>query len=81
MHAMFHDYMESFPTHQMRKALIELFKVLDQKPDEIRNLILKDASENFDWSKISPTINIFSDIKDNVGDLAYVCCWYKKLLN
>ena len=65
----------------MRKALIELFKVLDQKPDEIRNLILKDASENFDWSKISPTINIFSDIKDNVGDLDYVCCWYKKLLN
>ena len=91
-HAMFHDYMSDFPTNQMRKALIELFKVLDEKPedrdeylsednptlaqfsyvngglfkdedieippftDEIRVLLLKDASENFDWSRISPTI-------------------------
>lgn len=91
-HGLFHDYMSGFPTNQMRKALIELFKVLDEKPserdeylaednpvlaafpyvngglfkdedieiapftDEIRTLLLKDASENFDWSRISPTI-------------------------
>jgi hypothetical protein len=86
---MFHDYLQSFRTERMRIALIELFRVLDQKPeerdpylepalaafpyvngglfsdenieipmltDEIRDLILKDASENFNWSDISPTI-------------------------
>lgn len=89
IHAQFHDYMESFSVSQMRGALLELFKVLDQKieerdpylqpelaafpyvdgelfkkmnievplfTEEIRELLLKDASENFDWSEISPTI-------------------------
>ncbi len=28
-HGMFHDYLEHFPTHQMRRALAELFHVLD----------------------------------------------------
>jgi type I restriction-modification system DNA methylase subunit len=87
--AMFHDYLQSFRTERMRTALIDLFRVLDQKPeerdpylepelaafpyvngglfsdenieipmftDEIRELILKDASEDFNWSDISPTI-------------------------
>lgn len=76
----------------MRRALIRLFRVLDQKEeerdpyladddpklaafpyvngglfadkhieippitDEVRNLILINGSENFDWSQISPTI-------------------------
>ncbi|MDD6449516.1 MAG: methylase, partial [Lachnospiraceae bacterium] len=87
--AMFHDYLQSFKTERMRIALIDLFRVLDQKPeerdpylepelaafpyvngglfrdenieipmftDEIRELLLVEASENFDWSDISPTI-------------------------
>ena len=89
---MFHDYLVRFDAKGARKALIELFKVLDQMPEEretylvdddpllaefpyvngglftdedieippfteeILNLILKDASDNFDWSQISPTI-------------------------
>ena len=86
---MFHDYMESFSTERMRGALVDLFRVLDQKPEdrdpylepslaafpyvngglfsdenieipmfteEIRELLLVEASENFNWSDISPTI-------------------------
>jgi len=86
---MFHDYLQTFRTERMRNALIDLFRVLDQKPeerdpylepelaafpyvngglfrdenieipmftDEIRELLLVEASENFDWSDISPTI-------------------------
>ena len=86
---MFHDYLAEFDTRHMRKALIELFQVLDTPveerdpylepelaafpyvngglfaeeyieipmfTDEIRELILKKASDDFDWSEISPTI-------------------------
>lgn len=85
---MFHDYMQQFEAKDFRKALIELFEVLDTKPedrdeymdedlaafpyvnggmfageieipridDEIRTLILQRASDDFDWSLISPTI-------------------------
>ncbi len=89
---MFHDYMEQFDVAHARKGLRDLFRVLDQKPeerdpylsdddpllaafpyvngglfsdedieippftDEIMNLILRKASDNFDWSEISPTI-------------------------
>ena len=88
-HTMFHDYMEQYSAKDSRKALIELFRVLDQKEeerdpyldedlaafpyvngglfsdenieipnftDEIRTIILSKASEDFDWSEISPTI-------------------------
>ena len=88
-HSKFHNYIKSFSARDMRKALIELFKILDTKPedrdpyedeqlasfpyvngglfadehieipqmnDEIRDLILHNASEDFDWSDISPTI-------------------------
>ena len=91
-HGMFHDYLSAFDTRSMRKALVELFKVLDTKPedrdpylkddnpelaafpyvngglfsdedieippftDEIRELLLVKASEDFNWSEISPTI-------------------------
>ena len=88
-HSKFHNYIKSFSARDMRKALIELFKILDTKPedrdpyedeelaafpyvngglfadenieipqmnDEIRNLLLRNASEDFDWSDISPTI-------------------------
>lgn len=88
-HGMFHDYLMRFEIRDLRKALIELFQVLDIKPEdrdpymdedlaafpyvngglfsdtnieipqlteEIRELILKKASEDFDWSDISPTI-------------------------
>ena len=86
---MFHDYLASFDAHHMRKALKELFEILDTKPedrdeylepelaafpyvngglfadenivipqfaDEIRTLLLTKASDDFDWSEISPTI-------------------------
>ena len=89
---MFHDYMAQFDASHARKGLRDLFRVLDQKPeerdlyltdddpllaafpyvngglfsdedieippftDEIMNLILRNASDSFDWSEISPTI-------------------------
>lgn len=85
---MFHDYLEHHRSED-RQALINLFKILDEKPkvrdgylpddllafpyvngglfadenveiprlgDEVIDLILKKASEDFDWSEISPTI-------------------------
>ncbi|MBQ3593538.1 MAG: class I SAM-dependent DNA methyltransferase, partial [Clostridia bacterium] len=88
-HSKFHNYIKSFSARDLRKALIELFKILDTKPedrdpyedevlasfpyvngglfadehieipqlnDAIRDLILHNASEDFDWSDISPTI-------------------------
>ena len=88
-HLQFHDYLKQFPANKARSALIELFKVLDKKPedrdpyldgdlaafpyvngglfaddnveipqlsDEILDLILNKASEDFDWKDISPTI-------------------------
>lgn len=89
---MFHDYLEEFDSRHMRKALVNLFKVLDTKiedrdpyleddepklaefpyvnggmfsdedieipsfTDELRDLLLSKASDEFDWSEISPTI-------------------------
>ena len=88
-HSKFHNYISSFSARDMRRALIELFKVLDTKVedrdpyedeqilafpyvngglfadenieipqmnDTIRDLLLRKASEDFDWSLISPTI-------------------------
>ncbi len=87
--SMFHDYMSEFDARNFRRALIDLFKVLDTKvedrdpymdealsafpyvngglfsdcnveipnfTDELRALILEKASDDFDWSEISPTI-------------------------
>lgn len=86
---MFHDYLANNKGVHFRGALINLFKVLNQKPEErdpyliddlaefpyvngglfedenitiprinekIIDIILNQASSNFDWSKISPTI-------------------------
>ena len=89
---MFHDYLAEFEPKRMRRALIDLFKVLDTPPEkrdkylkddfpelaafpyvngglfqnedieippvteEIKNLLLTKASDDFDWSEISPTI-------------------------
>ena len=86
--SMFHDYLQAHE-REARDALIKLFKILDQKPEErdpyldddilafpyvngglfadeniviprldetIVDLILRRASEDFDWSEISPTI-------------------------
>ena len=86
---MFHDYLANYDTRHLRNALIDLFKVLDQKvedrepylipelaefpyvngglfanenieipmfTDEIKNLLLVKASEEFDWFAISSTI-------------------------
>ena len=91
-HGMFHDYLAEYDTRHLRKALVELFRVLDTKPekrdpylkydnpnlaafpyvngglfaneeieippftDEIRDLLLNNASSDFNWSEISPTI-------------------------
>lgn len=87
--SMFHDYLQKFDAPDIRKALIELFKILDTKPeerdpydtselakfpyvngglfadenieiphftDEIKTILLANASDDFDWSAISPTI-------------------------
>ena len=88
--SVFHDYLSKYEDlNSMRKALIELFKVLDTPLDkrdpyleddlnqfpyvngglfsnenieiptftqEIRDIILAKASDDFDWSEISPTI-------------------------
>lgn len=90
--SMFHDYMAQFDAAHARKGLRDLFRVLNQKPeerdeyladddpllaafpyvngglfadddisippftDEIMDLILRKASDDFDWSGISPTI-------------------------
>jgi hypothetical protein len=87
--SMFHDYLQQYRAKDARRALIDLFKVLDTKPEErdpymdedlaafpyvngglfadeniviprldetIVDLILRKASEDFDWSAISPTI-------------------------
>ena len=91
-HGMFHDYLEKFDLRGMRRALVELFRILDTKEEErdpylkdddpelaafpyvngglfadenieippfteeIRMLLLRNASEDFNWSEISPTI-------------------------
>lgn len=86
----FHDYLAPFPANQLRRAIIDLFQVLDtptdqrdpymdetlsafpyvngglfsnddrleipQFTDELKTLILAKASDDFDWSEISPTI-------------------------
>ena len=88
-HMKFHNYIKGFAIKDVRRAIIDLFKVLDTKPEErdpymdetlasfpyvngglfadedieipqfnekIVQLLLRNASENFDWSEISPTI-------------------------
>ena len=88
-HSLFHDYLLKYKDVNFRDALIKVFIVLDQKPeerdpylendlaafpyvngglfenekiviprinDEIIDIILNQASANFDWSNISPTI-------------------------
>ena len=85
----FHDYLNANPPQKLRRALVDLFAVLDtplaerdkyleddlaafpyvngglfsdktieipQFTDELKHLILEDASADFDWSEISPTI-------------------------
>ncbi len=85
----FHDYLKAYPAQKLRRALVDLFAVLDkplaerekyleddlaafpyvngglfsdntieipQFTDELKQLLLEDASADFDWSEISPTI-------------------------
>jgi len=93
----FHDYLAQYPAKDIRRALIDLFEVLDtpidqrdpylddtlkafpyvngglfsrrsasvptretiiipQFTEELKELILTDASDNFGWNEISPTI-------------------------
>ena len=85
----FHDYLMRFEPRDIRRALVDLFKVLDTKEDErdpyldedlaafpyvngglfaeseieipqfdeaVKNLLLEKASDDFNWSEISPTI-------------------------
>ena len=88
-HNMFHDYLKEFEIKDVRRALIDLFKILDTEiekrdpylegtiaefpyvngglfakedieipnfDEEIVALLLNNASMDFDWSAISPTI-------------------------
>ena len=86
----FHDYLAQYPAKDMRRALIDLFEVLDtpdaqrdpymddalkafpyvngglfshdarliipQLTEDLKELILAKASDDFDWNEISPTI-------------------------
>ncbi len=85
----FGDYISRYPASQLRRALLDLFEVLDtpinerdpyleeelkafpyvngglftiqdksipQFTDELREILLRKASDDFDWSEISPTI-------------------------
>lgn len=86
----FHDYLAQYPAKDMRRALLDLFDVLDtptnqrdpyiddtlkafpyvngglfsqdtrlivpQFTDELKELLLTQASDDFDWNEISPTI-------------------------
>ena len=87
--SMFGDYLNHFEAKDLRNALINLFKVLDQKPEdrdpfleeelaafpyvngglfteedqfippfteEIKELLVYKASDDFNWAEISPTI-------------------------
>ncbi len=90
--SMFHDYLRDVPASGIRRALVELFRILDQKSEQrdkyladdnpalaafpyvngglfsdenieippftekLKSLLLEKASEDFDWSAISPTI-------------------------
>ena len=87
--SVFGDYLKAFEAKDLRRALLELFQVLDQKEDErdeyleealaafpyvngglfteedktippmtdeIKKLLVRNASSDFDWSEISPTI-------------------------
>jgi len=86
---MFHDYLQDTEPKYIRQSIIDLFHILDTKPEErdpyldrkllefpyvnggmfsdnnieipqfteeIKDLILSKASDDFDWSKISPTV-------------------------
>lgn len=86
---MFHDYLSRFESRDLRRVLIDLFRVLDTKVEDrdpymeeelsqfpyvngglfanedieipnlnenVKELLLSKASEDFDWSEISPTI-------------------------
>ncbi|MBQ7133194.1 MAG: class I SAM-dependent DNA methyltransferase [Ruminococcus sp.] len=88
-HGKFYNYINSYSAKDMRKALIDLFRMLDTKEedrdeyedeillsfpyvngglfkdsdivipqmsDAIRDILLNQASADFDWSDISPTI-------------------------
>ena len=88
-HGKFYNYINSYSAKDMRKALIDLFRMLDTKEedrdeyedeillsfpyvngglfkdsdivipqmsDTIRDILLNQASADFDWSDISPTI-------------------------
>ena len=47
-HGMFHDYLEEFDAKHMRKAVIELFQVLDTKPED-RDPYMEDALAAFPY--------------------------------
>ena len=47
-HGMFHDYLEEFDAKHMRKAVIELFQVLDTKPKD-RDLYLEESLSAFTY--------------------------------
>lgn len=87
--SIFGDYLKQFEAKDLRRALLDLFQILDQKPEErdeyleeslakfpyvngglfteedktipplteeIKELLVRHASSEFDWSEISPTI-------------------------
>ena len=109
---MFHDYLARFEVRDIRRGLIDLFKVLDTEPenrdpyldkdlkafpyvngglfsdenieipqftDKIKSLLLAKASDDFDWSEISPTI-FGAVFESTLNFIIYDYClkWYNK---
>lgn len=60
-HGMFHDYLAANDTYHMRKALVDLFQILDMKPEEREKFLEKELAQ-------FPYVNggLFSDEKIEV---------------
>ena len=60
-HGMFHDYLAANDTYHMRKALVDLFQILDTKPEEREKFLEKELAQ-------FPYVNggLFSDEKIEV---------------
>ena len=84
-HAMFHDYLTSFRPENVRRALMDLFKVLDQRPED-RDPYMDDklaafpyvngglfADENIEIPRITAEIESFNaSMQANLSGVTYI---------
>ena len=112
---MFRDYLQTFCEKNIRRALIDLFKVLNTPPTESRNpymednlvafpyvngglfddgnieipklttkivdLLIRQVSEDFDWSGTSPTIFGAVLIRSHAAQAVYTILHRKIFIN